>query len=184
MPGSSEHNLTPVCGILRAMSPKPRTTLDIGVGLGKFGLLVREYVDVFGTEALGEHKTYLVGVEAFAPYVQPWHRSIYDELHIGDIRDLRAAFGHFDLILAIDVVEHFGKDEAIDLLEWIASHSTEAIVAIPVVPSPQGAAFGNEYERHRTAFTEVELRPFGDVQVAGGQYILHVRGVTAPRSGR
>ena len=50
MPSSTWHNIETFVEIIREL--KPASFLDIGVGNGKWGFLVREYTDVLGRPLL------------------------------------------------------------------------------------------------------------------------------------
>lgn len=47
MPTSQPENLTPVCQKILELAPNVQSALDIGVGIGKWGVLLREYLEVF-----------------------------------------------------------------------------------------------------------------------------------------
>lgn len=94
------------------ITPAPRIVLDIGCGYGKYGVLLREYIDPTPT---------VIGVEAWQPYVEA-HRlaGIYDQLHVTDVMALdQAVLDTADLVFMGDVIEHLAKPDAIDLLDRI-----------------------------------------------------------------
>lgn len=120
-----------------------RKVLEVGPGHGKYGLLLREY--------LNRKPTRLVAVEAHRPYLEEWGgrlAAVYDDVFLangldlvgpvaaevvepffesdGSPRarsrlvsiDLEADFlDGFDLLLLVDVIEHFPKDRALALLD-------------------------------------------------------------------
>ena len=94
------------------ITPTPRTVLDVGAGYGKYGVLLREYLDPTPE---------VWGVEAWPPYVDA-HRlaGIYDRLHVGDVLTLdEAVLDACDLVFMGDVIEHLDKVAALDLLARI-----------------------------------------------------------------
>lgn len=174
MPFSSIDNLVPVCLELLWARPKPNLAVDLGFGCGKWAALIREYVDGWGSPQYLQHHTYLVGVDAWEPYVQSWHRALYDELVISDILPFMREGEDWDLALCIDVVEHFEKEQGLELLGLLKKHCKLALVATPVDYFPQGAAFGNPHERHLSGWTIEELAEFGRVTRHETQYLLKI----------
>lgn len=88
----------------------PNRILDVGPGVGKYGLLIREYLKPVDQ---------LDAVEAWPLYVKefPWLSAIYDRIficHAGALSDSQLAA--YDVVLMIDVIEHMEKDEGLDLL--------------------------------------------------------------------
>ena len=152
VPTSSHHQLDQIVHTFRVL--EPTSVLDIGIGFGKYGLLAREYLDVSGHEhdrQYGDFRTRIDGVEAFAEYVLPHHRSIYDHIYVGNALDVVPKLEHhYGLVLLIDVLEHFSRDEGLSLLNALAEHAENILVSVPCPYMEQGGdAYGNEYERHR-----------------------------------
>jgi 2-polyprenyl-3-methyl-5-hydroxy-6-metoxy-1,4-benzoquinol methylase len=113
VPTSFLDNIPTIVKIVQRLAPK--AILDIGVGMGKFGLLSREYL----AGDTGQSRIVVDGIEGYEGYVTDIQRAIYDELFIGDITqfDFRAA--DYDLYLMVDVIEHFEKELAHRLLSDI-----------------------------------------------------------------
>ncbi len=85
----------------------PHSVLDVGPGWGKAGILLREYVAANRVDA----------VEAWGPYVTPRLRAVYDEVIVGDVRDLPdEKLASYDLVLMADVIEHMDRQDALTLL--------------------------------------------------------------------
>ena len=108
---------------------RPLQLVDVGPGWGKYGLLVREYVDP---------SAHLAAVEAWAPYVERHPlRAIYDQVLTVDVLEAlnlharrgdpdthaaataRSALQLADVVLLADVIEHLPKPQALDLLDLI-----------------------------------------------------------------
>jgi hypothetical protein len=174
MPFSSVDNLRPVCCELLWLKPKPRRIVDLGIGSGKWGALVREYVDGWGEKEYPGRRTYLAGVEIYEPYVQPWHRALYNDIIIGDMVEFMRRGEHWDLALCVDALEHLEKPTALEFLGLLKKHCQTALVATPVDFFAQSQVFGNIYERHLSAWTAEELGRFGSVQQHGTQFLLKV----------
>lgn len=139
MPTSVSSQISPVIEVV--MWKKPKKVLDVGIGYGKYGLLVREYLD--------NKVERLDGVEVFEPYITNIQRAIYDNIYITDIRDFEPPV-EYDLILLADVIEHMTKEEGIALLKRLPGNK---IVATPNGFIEQEASNGNVHERHLSGWT-------------------------------
>ena len=56
-------------------------------------------------------------------------------------------YGHYDLVLFGDVIEHMTVEDAQKVLAYAREHSDMVIVAVPFL-FKQDAIYGNPYERH------------------------------------
>lgn len=110
MPTSFLDNIPLLIRIVQEL--KPASVLDIGVGMGKYGLLIREYL---GGDT-GRADVVVDGIEGFPGYVGEIQRAIYDELFITDVRAFDFRMAHYDLYLMVDVLEHVAKEEGHRLL--------------------------------------------------------------------
>jgi len=131
--------------IEKVMELKPNSILDIGCGFGKYGFLCREYLDIW--ERRYEKKDWKViidGCEVFEYYITPCHRYVYNNIFFGNIFAHLDIIKNYDVVIICDVVEHFQKEEGKRILDLCNKY----IVTTPLFPAPQGAAFGNEYEKH------------------------------------
>jgi len=155
MPTCDPILLTPVMNhILRI---QPRTVLDIGIGIGKWGALVREYTDIWCRRLTrAEWQTKITGVEIFEAYRNPlWE--LYDTIIIADIRNLLDQLPAYDAILFFEVLEHLPVEDGQRILQWASAHSRNLFFSF--TNSPQDTAFGNEAERHISTWTEDMVPP-------------------------
>lgn len=118
------------------------TVLDVGPGVGKYGLLMREYWRSRPSDRLD-------AVEAWAPYLAayPWLEHIYDELRVADVRTLSDdELAGYDVVLMADVLEHFTKEDGIALLARIPGR---VIITTPAVyfQNPEAATIWTEDHR-------------------------------------
>ncbi len=139
---------------------QPRSVLDLGMGFGGGGVIVREWLDL----GIRTWKTYLVGVEAWADYRNPvW--DLYNVVYVQTIEEFLASNDEpFDAILFNDVLEHFEKEAGRAVLESLKSHVRQGgnlFVATPAAFFPQAAVYGNRWEQHRSLWTEPELTALG-----------------------
>lgn len=124
MPTSDPMHISLICGKLIEL--RPTSVLDVGIGYGKWGLLVREYVDCWSNHRVSPNRwaTKLIGVEIFRGYDNPvWN--VYSGLIIDDIRaaikSIITSEERFDLVLMIDVLEHLSRDDGLKLLSQLKS---------------------------------------------------------------
>lgn len=154
---------------------RPKTVLDLGIGYGLFGAIVREYLD----DGVQPWKTKLMGVEGFEEYRTPqW--GVYDDVIIGDIKHYvnGRLTGHnnyplptYDFILLSDVLEHFEKEEGRNLIYDIIDRLNcggVLLIGTPGVFCEQGAVHGNEYERHKSLWAWNEF-PVGFEVIKNGK---------------
>lgn len=121
------------------MGMKPQTILDVGAGYGKWGVLCTEYLKYWcGIEPE------IDGVEVFKGYTSPAYGAYRSVLNV-DVMSLLKSFRNYDLVLAVDVIEHLTRQDGIKMLSSVDNHY---IVSTPNYWLPQGADFGNKHERH------------------------------------
>jgi len=131
---------------------KPSTVLDVGVGFGKYGLLAREYLELWdGRGKYNQWSRRIDGIEVFEGYLTPLHDYLYDHIYIGNALDIIPDLDvTYDLILVIDVLEHFTHDEGVRLLEACQRKGRNFLVSTPKDIGTQEEAFDNPYERHKS----------------------------------
>jgi hypothetical protein len=150
--------------------------LDVGPGYGKYGVLLREYLNHKPSElsCVEAERRYLDGARAIL------HVEAYDEVYLGDVRDptwtpfVALASGlavtvpnriaEFDLVWMVDVLEHLPKADGAALLEAIPGWM---VVCTPshFFQNPE-ALQGWETERHRSVWSLDDLRRVRDVHPA------------------
>lgn len=157
MPSSQHYHISKIMGLI--ISVDPRSILDIGAGFGKYGVLCREYLELWdGRYDYSQFLRRIDGVEVFAEYITPLHEFVYDRMYIGDIVEvLDEIEPTYELVLLIDVLEHFEKQRGEMLLRSMLQRNEGVLVSTPREPSSQKAVFGNPYEIHRSRWTREEL---------------------------
>jgi len=141
----------------------PQSILDIGPGFGKYGFLAREFLELWdGREELSKWTRRIEGIEAFPDYLTPVHEFAYDRVHIGDAAEIVAGLeDSYDLILMIDVLEHFDYERGLELVSRCLRIGRNLIISTPKNIGRQEAAFGNPYEVHRFQWRPRHLRSLG-----------------------
>jgi hypothetical protein len=141
---------------------KPRTVLDIGTGFGKYGLLTREYLDGGWCQPEGTQRTCRVdGIEGFPSYVTSLHALVYDQMYLGDVREILPRLQvNYDLALLIDVIEHLELEDGMRVLRELTRHASNILVSTPRHFFNQQAVYGNELEIHRSHWQAMHFEAF------------------------
>ena len=152
MPSSHSNQINEIIKI--AVAVQPQSVLDIGVGFGKYGFLMREYLDLAIANECKEGEftrtKRIDGIEAFPDYIGNLQRSIYDNIFLGDASKIAEELDHtYDLILLIDVFEHFEHEQGLKLLEVLRKKSRNILISTPQHVQEQGAEYGNAFETHQ-----------------------------------
>ena len=96
---------------------RPVSVWDIGVGFGKYGMLLREYLKFWAPlDDLNVRTGIIDGIEVFESYITPGQKYYYDSIYIGNALDILPTLYHYDLILLIDVLEHLNQEDGHSLL--------------------------------------------------------------------
>jgi hypothetical protein len=156
MPMSNPWHLPAVLQFVQQL--QARSVLDIGVGLGTYGFMVRQFADIAcGRLRRDEWLVKIDGIEIFEPYRNPVWDYAYDAVRIGDVRDMLGSTGPYDVILCNDVLEHFPKQEAVDLIERLLDHAPVVIATTPASDWPQGPWGGNDAETHHCTLAPADI---------------------------
>lgn len=158
MPTSQHHQIPKILDLMIAADPK--SMLDVGVGFGKFGVLAREYLELWdGREEYGHFVRRIDGIEAFKGYLTPLHDFIYDHIYLGDAAEIVPTLrDRYELVLLIDVLEHFEKPAGARLLKTLLKKNRGVIVSVPRDIGDQGEVFGNLHEEHKAEWKKSDLR--------------------------
>ncbi|MEI4831422.1 glycosyltransferase family 4 protein [Bacillus sp. FJAT-53711] len=141
---------------------EPMSILDVGVGFGKYGLLLREALDV-PYERYHKHEWQVVidGIEVFEDYRNPVHEHIYNNMYYDNVFQKIDDLTKYDVILLADVIQHFTKGEGIRLLKQLLHHTNKAlVVSTPIYSSYQLAYKGNSLEIHKSKWTIMDFQDF------------------------
>lgn len=163
MPTSHLYQVIDIMELILFTSPE--SILDVGVGFGKYGFLSREYLELWdGRGKYCDWKIRIDGIEAYKDYITPVHRFIYNDMYIGDAIDILSKLKtNYDLILLIDVLEHFEKDRGATLLKECARIGRNILVATPHNIGTQMDAFGNPFEIHKFQWKKKDFSLFRNV---------------------
>lgn len=138
MPTSNLHLAPTVVNLVHTAEPH-RTVLDVGPGFGKYGLLLREY--------LNDPPAVIDAVEVEPSYITPRLEAIYNVVFPMDARDLSySTYAMYDVVLMVDVIEHLSKADGIALLRQIRGR---VVVSTPATFFANDTALP-ESETHRS----------------------------------
>src|SRR5258707_1244115 len=124
MPSSASESIPYFIEYIRKFKPHLKSVLDIGVGFGKDGFLLREYYDVkeWHKYQPKDWQLHITGVEIYEPYLSKLQKLIYNNIIIGDIFTVLPKLGKFNLAILADIIEHFPKEKGMGLLNKLLVH--------------------------------------------------------------
>jgi hypothetical protein len=131
----------------------PGSILDVGIGFGRWGILFREFLEIWGNGKYdGRWGRRIDGIEIFPGYIKDYHKYFYDEIYIGSAVDfLRNLKTNYDLINFGDVLEHIEKENAEEILQLAMDKSRYVLVNIPIGAHwAQKGTADNPFEEHKS----------------------------------
>ncbi|MDQ2685271.1 MAG: class I SAM-dependent methyltransferase [Thermoproteota archaeon] len=161
MPSSQYYHISKIMEMIISVDPK--SVLDMGSGFGKFGVLCREYLELWDGRQKYEFNRRIDCVEVFQKYISPLYEYVYDNVYNNNILEVAPKLDiKYDLILLIDVLEHFEKNDGVNLLKTLLANNECILVSTPKKPTAQKDAFDNVYETHRSVWSAEELSSLGN----------------------
>ncbi len=154
----------------------PQSILDVGIGFGRWGILFREFLEIWGDgNYTGKWKRTIDGVEIFPGYIKEYHKYFYDNIYIENAAGfIKKTKMKYDLINCGDVIEHFKKDDAEIFIGDCLGKSKHVLINIPAGSRwQQGPINNNEHERHLSAWSKADfekydhhlIREFEDIEL-------------------
>ena len=175
--------------VLRKIAPQ--RVLDVGVGFGRWGILTREFCDVWEGRVLKQDwSIYIEGIEAFKDNISSYHEAFYDHIYFGDAREIIPGLnGPWDVVIFGDVLEHFERETAETLLKHCLERSAYVMINIPLGSDwPQDASYQNIYEKHLSVWEESDFDRLNLVHKArfldfrGRPYAVFVLSTSDPKN--
>jgi len=135
------------------LEQKPKTVFDLGMGSGLYGAMIRSV----------NPDIVMIGLDGWLPYFQTQFSQQYTaRIHAPIEAVINGVFPVWgDIVLCMDVIEHFEKKDAVKLLVCLKDAPMLAIVSTPLFEYKQGPVEGNDFEAHKCWFTEEELGELG-----------------------
>ena len=171
MPCSDAENRPVLHDLLKKVLRPGCRILEAGIGYGDIGSLVRE---IGKRKGLGFNDIDLVGVEIWEPYLQEkCLTKVYSQIILGDIREIfpQISDKYFDLVLLIDILEHFERNEGMEVLRQAERIGKMVVVCVPIIDYPQGPVHGNPHEVHKAQWKVSELEKLGYETVFAGKVV-------------
>ena len=155
-------NIATILSVIATVNPNK--TLDVGSGFGKFGLLTRELLLSIKADKEDicpkDNLTIDCAEEAEYFYKQPYHDKIYNNHWHEDVLKMPIEkINGYDLILLIDVAEHWDKDIALD---WLKKINTNVLISTP----KHVVFYEKEYyksRKHVSQWAEEDFRNLGEI---------------------
>lgn len=160
MPSSQYNQINEIIEIISRLRPKK--LLDIGPGFGKYGVLAREYLELWdGRNQYSDWQHRIDCIEGHEKYITSLHRYIYNNIYTGDAaRILFDLETRYDLVLMIDVLEHFEHSEGLKILQYLSQGESHILISTPKFVNPQEDVFENPFEKHRSGWKKKHFRSF------------------------
>lgn len=171
MPFSHSGQISTIIGAIEHLNPA--SVLDVGTGMGQYGFLLRNNLElaalfeVDGAQARqrrkDEWRVRIDGIEGYAGYLTPVHDYAYNSLRIGNALDLlpQIASDSYDLVMAIDILEHFDKAQGLQFLGQCRRIARRmALISTPKDFCAQHVE-ANPFEDHRSHWTQADLQAAG-----------------------
>lgn len=167
MPFSQSSQISNIVQYIEKVNPC--SVLDVGVGMGQYGFLSRinlEHLNLFHIEGnqgwlrpRQEWRVRIDGIEGCEVYRTPVHDYCYNRIMIGDALELLPTLPdkEYEMVLAIDILEHFTKPEGLFFLSHLKRVASKAVLlSTPKEFIPQQVD-ANPYENHRSVWQQEEL---------------------------
>lgn len=122
---------------------------------------------------------YSVGMDIFKPNIEKSKKAkIHNYYKIGDILKLDSFFKpkSFDAVVALDVIEHFKKRDALKLIDSMEEIAKKKVLIItPYGFAKQSAYDGNPYQEHKSGWNMSDFKKMG-YRIYGMRGFRFIRG--------
>ena len=158
---SNWQNISYVVELIRAINPTK--ILDFGIGFGRWGILCREFLEVWDEgNYTGKWNRQIDGVEVFPDYIKSYHSYFYDNIYNEEgYKWIKNSKENYNLIIFGDVLEHFEKQTALEIVNISLIKSDYIIINIPLGTQwEQGSNNENKYEEHKSIWQTSDFKNF------------------------
>ena len=150
---SNWQNISYNIELIRKLNPS--SILDVGVGFGRWGILFREFLEIWDNSKYdGKWDRIIDGIEIFSGYIKDYHYYFYNNIYAEDaLTFLRETDKQYDLINFGDVIEHFTKPQGEELISLAMDRAKYVLINIPIGKHwKQEGSGDNPYEEHKSVW--------------------------------
>lgn len=158
---SNWQNISYNIGLVRKLDPQ--NILDVGVGFGRWGILFREFLEIWdGARYDGKWQRVVDGVEIYPGYIKDYHKYFYDHIFTGDALEyIKSTQKMYDLVNCGDVIEHMDKECGEEFIKLAMQKSRYVLINIPIGKHwPQDGTTENPHEEHRSVWYNNDFTKF------------------------
>jgi len=133
----------------------PQSILDVGAGFGRWGILFREFLEIWDTGKYdGSWQRTIDAVEIFPGYIKDYHKYFYNEIFVTDALEfMKSTDRQYDLINFGDVIEHLDKANGEELIRTALTRCKYVLINIPIGKYwQQNGTEENPYEAHKSVW--------------------------------
>jgi len=171
MPFSHSSQISAIMGYIEGINPS--SLLDVGAGMGQYGFLARtnlENINLFDIDGANAKqksrenwRVQIDGIEGCNIYVTPVHNYCYNNLMLGDALKILPSMDDdsYELVLAIDILEHFDKSNGLIFLSELKRIASRAVLISTPKEFIEQVVEANPYEDHRSVWGSDELSACG-----------------------
>jgi len=173
MPSSHTDQINEIMKLVILTSPK--SILDVGIGFGKYGFLSREYLENIDIKKKYNEnwKIQIDGIEVFEEYLNPIQEIIYNNIYRGNALDVLPTIKiRYDLVLLIDVLEHFEYEDGLKVLKQCIKCGRNVLFSTPKDIGKQEKEHGNVFETHRFQWKKKHFNIFNTKFFLPNEYSL------------
>lgn len=158
---SNWQNISYCIELIRRINPY--SILDIGTGFGRWGILSREFLEIWED---GNYTDVWIrkidAVEIFEGYIKPYHSYFYDNVFIENaVEFVHNMEAYYDLIICGDVIEHFEKNEGKQFIDDCLKHCRYLMINIPIGENwEQTINNNNEFEVHKSTWYNSDFEKY------------------------
>jgi hypothetical protein len=158
----------------------PRRVLDLGPGLGRWGMLIREFCESADSNGQREAwRTHLVGVALAPELIAEQHGALYNQMLVADGHELFANDERWDLVIFGDVMRQWPRESVEANLQQALDRADYVLVNTPPLADAT-AGVSNGWERHargqpQNSLTQCMVRysmDEDDREYGGGAYLF------------
>jgi SAM-dependent methyltransferase len=158
---SNWQNISYCIELIRRMNPQ--RILDVGVGFGRWGILSREFLEVWNQKIYSKDWDLQIdGIEIFEPNIEEYHKYFYSNIFKADAASfVKNIKDNYDLIIIGDMLEHLEKEKGLEFLSDCLCKTKYLLLNIPIGGKwEQDELYGNKYERHLSTWKLRDFKPF------------------------